>query len=222
MSKPFHIRKRYLFLMALAIVLSGGLLFLPEGTQTKELSADKLLMELDDNTRFLTADQVVDMIINRDPSLLLIDLRSAEAYQKFSLEGAINIPFEDILKKENDEYLGRGEMQKVFYANRDEISEQAWILLRRAEYKNIFVLKGGLTEWVETIMKPVMPSEEYSQTEMELYNRRMAARRYFAGGSVEIVPDVFTEKPKPAPVAKKKVTVIPKKVVKEVEEEEGC
>jgi rhodanese-related sulfurtransferase len=222
MSKPFHIRKRYLFLMALAIVLSGGLLFLPEGTRTKELSADKLLMELDDNTRFLTVDQLSDLIINQDPSLLLVDLRSPEEYGKFSLEGALNIPFANILKEENDQYLKRVEMQKVFYANSDEISDQTWILLRRAEYQNIFVLKGGLTEWVETIMKPVKPLETASDSEQELYNRRMAARRYFAGGSVEIVPDVFIEKRKPTPVAKKKVKVIPKKVVEEVEEEEGC
>ena len=222
MSKPFHIRKRYLFLMALAIILSGGLIFLPEAKNAKELSADKLLLELDDNTRFLTVDDVADLIINQDPALLLVDLRSAEEYDNFSLEGAINIPFANILEKDNDQYLRRGELQKVFYANSDEISEQAWVLLRREEYQNIFVMKGGLTEWVETIMKPVKPAETSGESEIELYNRRMAARRYFAGGSVEIVPDVFVEKAKPAPVAKKKVKVIPKKVVEEPEEEEGC
>ncbi|KAA3628058.1 MAG: rhodanese-like domain-containing protein [Bacteroidetes bacterium] len=223
MSKPFHIRKRYLFLMALAIILSGGLIFLPEASNTKELSADQLLLELDDNTRFMTVDDVADLIINQDPALLLVDLRSPEEYEQFSMEGAVNIPFEDILNEENDQYLKRVELQKVFYANNDEISEQAWVLLRRVEYQNIFVMKGGLTEWVEMIMKPVKPLEQYSQTDQELYNRRMAARRYFAGGSVEIQPDVFVKKQKPAPVAaKKKVKVIPKKVVEEVEEEEGC
>lgn len=222
MKSPFHIRKGYVFLMAVAIILAGGLIFLPEVSNTKELPAENLLLELGDNTRFLSADEISDLIINEDPSLLLVDLRSAEEYEKFSLEGAINIPFENILSSENDNYLRRGEMKKVFYANSDEISEQAWILLRRAEYQNVFVLKGGLTKWIQTIMKPEKPADTASEVEKELYNRRMAARNYFAGGSVEIVPDAFVEQSKPAPVAKKKVKVIPKKVVKEVVEEEGC
>lgn len=223
MSKPFHIRKGYLFLMALAIVLSGGLIFLPEASNTKELPADKLLMELGDNNRFLSVDDVADLIINQDPTLLLVDLRKPEEFESFSLEGSVNIPFQDLFKEENDQYLKRGELKKVFYANSDEVSDQAWVLLRRAEYHNLFVMKGGLTGWVEMIMKPDKPSEQYSQVDQELYNRRMAARRYFAGGSVEIQPDAFVKKQKPAPVAaKKKVKVIPKKVVEEVEEEEGC
>jgi rhodanese-related sulfurtransferase len=208
--------------MALAIILSGGLLFLPEGANIKELSADKLLMELDDDTRFISTDEIADLIINQDPTLLLIDLRSPEDYEKFSLEGALNIPFGKIMEKENREYFGRPELMKVFYANNDLSSEQAWVMLRRAEYKNIFVMKGGLTEWVQTIMKPVKPSDQMTQSDLELYNRRLAARRYFSGGNVEIIPDTFAEKVVTKPKAKKKVKVIPKKVVEEVEEEEGC
>lgn len=224
MKNPFLIRKRYLFLMAVAIILSGGLIFLPEQSNTKELPADKLMMELEDNTRFLTTDEVAELIINQDPALLIIDLRSPEAFEKFSLEGALNIPFEKLFDEENKDYYNKGDMKKVFYGNNDEISEQAWVMLRRAEYRNIFVMKGGLTAWVETIMKPVKPDDQVSDTELNLYNTRMAARRYFAGGSVEIVPDVLSDNQAPAenPEVKKKVKVIPKKVVKEAVEEEGC
>lgn len=222
MKNPFHIRKRYLFLILLALGLSGGLIFLPDSSNSKELLPDKLMMELDDGTRFITTDQVADMIINQDPTLLLIDLRKPESYDKFSLEGAINIPFGKLLEKENKEYFGRTEMKKVFYGDRDFCSEQAWVLLRRAEYKNIFVMKGGLTEWVETIMKPTKPQEQVSEAQMELYNRRMAARGYFAGGSVEIRPGAYVADKGKVVKKKKKVKVIPKKVVVKEAEEEGC
>ena len=211
--------------MVLSLILSGGLIFLPEESNKKELAADKLLMELNDDTRFVSTDEVANLIISQDPTLLLIDLRDSIEYAKFSLEGAMNMPFETILDKENKELLGRVELKKVFYGNNDLSSEQAWVLLRRAEYKNIFVMKGGLTEWVHTIMKPTKPADEMSQTAIELYNDRMAARRYFSGGSVEIVPDAFAgkvEKVAPVSVKKKKKKVLLKKAVEEVEEEEGC
>ena len=73
-------------------------------------------------------------------------------------------------------------------------------------------------------MKPVKPDDQVSDTELDLYNTRMAARRYFAGGSVEIVPDILSDNQAPAenPEVKKKVKVLPKKVVKEAVQEEGC
>lgn len=220
MKNKIHIRKRYLFLIILSLGLSMGLIFLPEENNAKELPADKLMMELDDNTRFISTDEVADMIINQDPTLLLIDLRKEKEYNKFALEGAINIPLDSLLNKKNKDFFSRAEMKKVFYGERDFCSEQAWILLRRSEYKNMFVMKGGLVEWVETIMQPKKPGEEATKETWELYNRRQSARRYFAGGSVEIKPGAFVADT--APKKKKKAKVVLKRVVKAAAKEEGC
>ena len=220
MKNKIHIRKRYLFLIILSLGLSMGLIFLPEENNAKELPADKLMMELDDNTRFISTDEVADMIINQDPTLLLIDLRKEEAYKKFALEGALNIPLDSLFNKKNKEFFERAEMKKVFYGEKDFCSEQAWILLRRSEYKNMFIMKGGLVEWVETIMQPVKPAIDAPRTDWDLYNQRQSARRYFAGGSIAIKPGAFVEDA--GPKKKKKAKVVLKRVVKAAAKEEGC
>ena len=57
-------------------------------------------------------------------------------------------------------------------------------------------MKGGLNEWVETIMNPQEPPATASSEIQEQYQFRMAASRYFAGGSREMNPEPFYENTK--------------------------
>jgi len=219
--------KRYYFLAAIAIILGAGLIFLPEKENHRELAPEKLLYELDDQSRFLSPDQVAELIISQDPTLLLVDVRDKEEFDTFSLIGAIHIPLKDILAKENEQYFNREALQVVFYSNDDVKSEQAWLLNKRAEYMNMFILKGGLNQWTKDIMQPKEPASTASQDEFDLYNFRQAACKFFAGGSIEIEPTDFVAPAAPVakksgPIPKKQVKLIPKPVVEEEEEEEGC
>ena len=73
----------------------------------------------------------------------------------------------------------------------------------RLGYKNLYVLKGGLNEWFNTIINPKLPKETDSQKDFELYSFRKAAGMYFGVG----VSKTETEK-KPI---KKVITVKKKK-----------
>ncbi|MCK7536091.1 MAG: rhodanese-like domain-containing protein [Marinilabiliales bacterium] len=61
-------------------------------TKPYKLTADELLAEVNTRTQYVTPETVADMIVNKDPSLRLIDVRSQDEFEKFSLPGAINIP----------------------------------------------------------------------------------------------------------------------------------
>ena len=194
----------------MAFVLIGLallLVLLPEKHASKQLKPEQLLQEINDNTRYMTTDEVAEKLIYGDVYLQLIDVRSIDDFQKFHLKGAVNIPLDSILNKDekgNYEYediLNQDVKTNVFYSNGTVYANQAWILLRRLNFKNNYVMKGGLNRWIETVIQPQRPLPTASQEEFYLYNFRRAASMFFGGGSVSSVP---AEDNTPAPIIKKK------------------
>ncbi|MBN2758438.1 MAG: rhodanese-like domain-containing protein [Bacteroidales bacterium] len=183
------IKKRYYFISALVIILGIILLFLPFNKNRNQLSAEKLLLSITNNDRFFSTDEVAKFIISGDPSYQLIDVRSEEEYAKFSLPGAINIPLSKILNKDKsgyyewEGYLNQKVKTNIFYSNGSIYANQAWMLTKRLNYPNNYVMKGGLNEWVETILKPKQPEASASQSALNQYDFRIAASTYFGGGS---------------------------------------
>ncbi|NPA44561.1 MAG: rhodanese-like domain-containing protein [Chlorobi bacterium] len=217
MSDIRIIKKRYIFMASVFIGLALLLVLLPERHTLKELKAERLLQEVNDNTRYFTTDDVAEKIIANDAYMQLIDVRTPEDYKNFHLKGAINIPIDSILNKDEDgNYTYEGILNQdlkanVFYSNGTIYSNQVWLLLRRLKYKNNYVMEGGLNKWIETIIKPTKPSATASQKELDRYDFRRAASMYFGGASVTVSAE--EDVPAPTPVIKKSASK---------EEEGGC
>lgn len=227
-NKIIHTRKRYLALAGIFVLLGLVLVFLPEKDNTKKLEPEKLLISLNDHSRIVTTDEVSDRLINNDPSILLIDVRSAEEFNKGSLPGAINIPLSEILEEQSLELFRRKAYDKVIYSNGDVLADQAWVLLAGKLMDRIFVMDGGLNCWVKSIVNPQRPADESPMEVFELYNTRVAASRYFSGmNSIFEYVDVAgapKSSVKSAPAIHKAAaaTVLPPPPAEEEEEEEGC
>lgn len=217
MSDMRIIKKRYVFMAVILIGLAFLLVILPEKHTLKELKPEQLLQEINDNTRYVSTDDVAKKLMYGDAYQQLIDVRTPGDFQKFHLKGAINIPLDSILNKdENGNYLYEDLLNQdikmnVFYSNGTVYANQAWVLLRRLNYKNNYVMKGGLNKWIETIIRPPRPAQTASQTEFNLYNFRKAASMFFGGGTVSSAP---VNDNTPVPVIKKKNS--------KKEEEGGC
>ncbi len=217
MSDTRIIKKRYIFMAVVFIGLALLLVLLPEKHTSKELKPEQLLSEINNNNRYFSTDETAKSIISGDRYTALIDVRSAEEYNKFHLKGAVNIPLDSILNKDekgNYEYedlLNQDLMTNILYSNGTVYANQAWILLRRLNYQNNYVMKGGLNRWIETVIKPKRPEQTASQKEFELYNFRRSASLFFGGGTVSAVS---SETNAPVPIIKKKSG--------KKEEEGGC
>jgi rhodanese-related sulfurtransferase len=176
-------------------------------THPYKLTADQLLEEVNSRTRFLTPEMVADMMVKKDPSLLLIDVRSQEEYEAFSLPGAINIPVTDLLSEEHTELINQDVYMNVFYSNGTVIANEAWMITRQLGYENNYVLEGGLNYWFEVIVNPQKPSSTSPDEELARYNFRMAASKALGGGESTLQPAEKTatpQKPVIKPAAKKK------------------
>jgi rhodanese-related sulfurtransferase len=173
--------RKYTLLAVLLIVMALGLLILPKKRELKEADPKVLLSAITEKSRFLSVDLVTHRIIENDPTLQLIDLRPEKEFKTFALPGAINIQPESLLTAESMELLKQPGKDKVLYSNSDLISEKAWLLATRYSINRLYILKGGLNEWYNTIIKPTEASSTASSADLDLLNFRSAARQYFTG-----------------------------------------
>ena len=173
--------KKYTLLSILLVILALGLVILPNKNGPKETSPKLMLSSANEKSRYLSVDQITHRIIENDPSLLLIDLRPASQFKIFALPGSINVISDSILSASNFDIFSQPGKDKVFYANSDLTAEMAWMICNRFSLKRMYVMKGGLNEWFNTIIEIGKPSVTASSTDLELLSFRNAARQYFTG-----------------------------------------
>jgi rhodanese-related sulfurtransferase len=196
--------------LAIALIPLGIIIAaVPENTTKQyKLTANQLLNEVKEGIQFVTTDQVADMLVQKDPSLQLIDVRGSDEFDKFHLPGAINIPLTNLLAAEWEEMLNQDVKMNVFYSNGNTQSNEAWMITRQLGYVNNYVLQGGLNHWAETIMKPEAPAQTSPDDELAKYDFRMGASQALGGGSVVSTESSGAKTAAPAPgiqkTAKKK------------------
>lgn len=196
--------KARLILASTLIPLGLIIAAVPENTtKPYKLTADELLEEVKSGTQFIGPDEVADMVVSKDPSLQLIDVRSADEFEKFSLPNAINIPLADILNPEWEGYINQDVQLNVFYSNGTNDANQAWLITRQLGYDNNYVLQGGLNYWAETVMNPEAPKSTSPNEEILKYNLRKGAGMALGGEAPEPTQSQSTpDSPKP-PVKKR-------------------
>ncbi len=188
-------------LLALFIIPMGLIIAAVPQNKTKpyKLTAEQLLGEVNTRTQYLTPDAVADMIIKKDPTLRLIDVRSQDEFEKFNLQGAINIPVTDLLSEKYADILNQDGKMNVFYSNGTLTANEAWMVTRQLGYNNNFVLEGGLNYWFDAILNPNKPASTSPDEEFAKYDFRKSAGAALGGGSaIQPSQDQSTVSAKPA------------------------
>jgi len=218
--------KRYIFLSIVFIALGMGLVLLPAQDKGKGLRPEILLLEVNSTERFISPDLVAERLINEDPRIFLVDVRSLEQYDEYHLPGAINMPLNTVLNDSLNFSINQKYRDVVFYSNGNITADQAWMLCRQKDFKNLYVMQGGLNKWFDDIMRPKSPQETDADEAFALYRFRQGASVYFGmpAPSVEYTEPIKQKAPKaiitaPAP---KKEEIILIEVEEDDEDEEGC
>lgn len=236
-------KKQYLFLALIPIVLSVILAILPDKSHSLEIARDKqnlksikytgvtpekLLLESTGNERLIQPDELAKIIMGKDPSYQLVDLRDSVQFEKFSLPNALNIAADRILDEEYQPIFQSDDYNVVLFSNGTILSDQVWMVLRRAGYKNIKVLNGGLNQFYQLFLNPPKPAEIDPQEIHDEYSFRKAVGVYLGlpnPNEATTEGAIKTESKKPT-TTQKSVVKTPAKVVvpKKVESggSEGC
>lgn len=206
MTNPFsNIKPRIIlaiFILPLAVIIAA----VPENkTKKYKLSINELVGEFTKGIQYISTDEIADQIINKDPSIQLIDVRDKNSYDNFHLPNAISIPISDILNDEWIEILDQDVKANIFYSNGTVSANQAWIITRQLGYKNNYVMQGGLNYWAETIMDPKQPAQTTAGDEIAKYDFRKGASQALGGGAITPQKQESQSKPKiKIPTKKKK------------------
>jgi len=184
------IRKEF---SALLLLLSLILALLPL-TANRSFTAKpgKLLPEILKEDVAVTVDQVAELIVREDNTFQLIDLRSTEEFRKQSIPGAVNIPYPEFIKKDPETWLGNKNIRTIFYTTEDTDSDYALVYARGLGYDNSYVMEGGITEWIATVMETKFTGERITARENALFETRRRAGEMFT--ELNSLPDSLKTK----------------------------
>jgi len=195
--KPLRLLAMFIIPMGLIIAA------VPQNkTNPYKLTAEELLSEVNTRNQYVAPDVVADMIVKKDPSLRLIDVRSQDEFEKYSLPGAVNIPITNLLSPDYKDILNQDVKMNVFYSNGTLTANEAWMITRQLGYNNNFVLEGGLNYWFGNILNPRQPSSTSPDEEFALYDFRKSAGQALGGGEISVTASDNQAAPAAKPAVK--------------------
>ena len=96
--------------------------------------------------KYLTIDALYQRVQLGDPEMLLLNVSDEEFYDMGHIKGSHDIPW-DVLENRLDEVDAGKHI--VIYCRRGVRSESAYEILTESEYALVWVLEGGLEQWIE-------------------------------------------------------------------------
>ena len=185
--------------LALAAVALGAvaLFAAPYPGSKVTLDAKELALIVGTEADHVEAPELAAWIIEGRADYRLIDLRTEAEFEQYHIPTALNIPMNVL----TDAGLGRQE-KLVLYSEGGIHSAQAWMLLTAQGYKSVYMLKGGLDEWKDLVVFPVV-ADNPTPSERARDERLTSISAFFGGQprSATAAADGAAAGPRAAPAA---------------------
>lgn len=187
----------------------------PYGGTTIKVNEKDIALSTVGNSDKVSVTELADWIIKDKSDFELIDLRSEEKFNEYTIPGSQSIPIEQIPSSD----LLRN--QKIILFSDDDIaSSQAWFILKSKKYKGVYILDGGLNEWKDKILFPKAPVNGSKEDSAEFEKMKEVAK--FFGGQAQTDSSVAQTKQEiklPTPTVGTTKTIVPTGKKKK---REGC
>lgn len=208
LNAVFNKRVGVLVLIILGIILAIS----PAGTiQQPFLSADEMAKKITSKSNQIAAEDLAHILIDKQPGVTIIDLRSKSDFDTYHIPTAVHIPLENLFQPGNLDQIDP-QNTIIIYSNGDAYASQAWLLMQQQGY-DAFILTGGMNYWASAILNPQKPDDLVADSEILRYQLRKSASGYFSPGGV--IQENEQAKPKTKP--RKPIIFKKKKKV-----DEGC
>ena len=163
---------RRLGLGALALGLLAPFAGSPPRAVSGHLDFDAVARAIDEGSDHVGARQLAGWIRARKPGLRVIDVRDAKAFAQDAIPTAENLPIDRLVRA-----TFKPSETVVLYSQEGAHAGQAWVLLKALGVADVVFVPGGLADWWEEVMTPVLPLD------MPAAEREAAAdlSRYFGG-----------------------------------------
>jgi rhodanese-related sulfurtransferase len=123
----------------LAVILLGFLFLNPPKYAFKK-PLDESLVSMNEQTNRINPQTLAELLINQDPSVVLIDVRSPYEYAKGHIESAENISMESLLDDDNykrfQDYK-EGNKKVIFYGDTQDEASVPFMILQQMGFDNV-------------------------------------------------------------------------------------
>jgi rhodanese-related sulfurtransferase len=160
-----------LLVLAFIAVLAGN----PYTGAHTSMDAQELALIVDRQVDHVSAEELADWIIQNKADYRLVDLRTVKEYNEYNIPGSENIPLSQLTLSD----LLRNE-KIVLYSEGGIHSAQAWFLLKAKGYKSVYMLFGGLDEWKEKILFPIVPANATAEQLLQ-FEKIKEISKFFGG-----------------------------------------
>ena len=166
-------KKLALFAVLLAVValFSGN----PYGGTTIKVNEKDIALSTVGNADKVSVTDLADWIIKNKSDFELVDLRSEEKYNEYTIPNSQCIPLPQISSSE----LLRNQ-KIVLFSDDDITAAQAWFILKTKGYKGVYILDGGLDAWKEKVLFPKAPLNP-TKDQSEEFEKMKEVTKYFGG-----------------------------------------
>jgi rhodanese-related sulfurtransferase len=115
------------------------------------------LQDIPDHRYTLPVDVFVRDRVNRSRDWFIIDVREPEEYTAGHIQGAVNIPYRDILLHLN-ELPGNKAAPILLYCHSQKRATHDLVILHELGYSKVFNLEGGYAAYEEWMTQNILPT----------------------------------------------------------------
>lgn len=207
-----NIRRLTIAVAIFAAIIVLGLLTIGKPKFKYKVTSEEMLEQILDAQYMVSPQEAKDLLAGDNGNIKFVDLRNKYDFNIGHLEGALNIPNHNLLKKENLKLFEDNSITYVLYGQEHLDANGSWMVLKQLGFDNFKILQGGYEgQMLDSLLT-------YGEESVYDYNDILKQ----AEKEIYDLQKMVEAPPSPPKPKKKKVAVIPKKVVKEVVEEEGC
>jgi len=169
--------RRHILAGGLVVALGIVFIFLPDRkTHLIEKVSDTAFL-LAHPAKLMTVDELAFRIVDREPRIRIIDVRTPDAFAKFALPASLNIPVGEFFGKEWITMFSQRHVTKVLVAENENQEHAAYLLLRELGYENVAVLGGGMEAFNALILTPPAAVPQNVRWDADVVQFRETARR---------------------------------------------
>ncbi len=170
----------YKYILTGVVVLLILIPFLPDKKASLLKKVDDTNFILSQNIPMMPIDEFAYRIWDRDKKLIPVDLRSEKEYKQLQLPYSVNVQeFKQLFDKKLYRKINLRNNQLVFIANDELTEKKAAYIASQIGYKNIFILKKGMPEFIASYINfvPTKIDEHANKLVRDTYRfREMASK----------------------------------------------
>ena len=185
-----YLNTMFLRVFSLVLVIAAVAVFMLPGDPGAEsvasagtFSEQALLEAIEVAEDHVEPEDLANALMQAEPGLVVVDVRSPDEFQAFHVRGAVNVPLPELIDYLTP-YQNQGRI--VLYSNGMTHPAQARDTLARLGFQNVFMLTDGLRGFLDRCLMPVsLRREPLSETQAA---RVRAWRRFFLKSDEPEVP----------------------------------